>query len=182
MADADELLKKAGGFFNKVGSTLKQTTKQVTGIGRGTARLELDRTRVAPGETLGGRLVLALPEAVEAKRLVVALRAHQRTLEIQRRDGHRTPVSNRTEIFHFEHELGGAQIYDSRTVGFELTVPPDALDKQAAPGGNPLTDAVRSVASALNPQVGPVEWSVSCRLVIAWGRDLHHEVDIVVTR
>src|SRR5690242_1232573 len=69
MADPEELLKKAGGLFAKVGATLKQTGKQVTGIGRGTVRLELDRTRAAPGETLTGRVVLALPEPARAKRL-----------------------------------------------------------------------------------------------------------------
>src|SRR5882672_9109038 len=113
MADADEIIKKAGGFFTKLGSTLKQTTKQVTGIGRGTVRLELDRTKLSPGDTLRGRVALALAEPVDAKRLVVSLRAHQRTVEIQRRDGQRTAVSSRSEIFHFDQELGGEQTYDS---------------------------------------------------------------------
>jgi hypothetical protein len=182
MANADDLFKKAGGFFTKLGTTVKQTTKQVTGIGRGTVRIELDRPRVAPGETLRGRVVLALPEAVDAKRLYVSLRAHQRTIEIQRRDGQRTAVSNRSEIYNFEHELGGPQTYDSRTVAFEIVVPPDALDKQAPAGSHPIADAVRSVASVLSPTAGPVEWSVGATLAIAWGRDLTHTVDVVVTK
>ena len=182
MSDAEDLIKKASGLFSKIGSTLKQTTKQVTGIGRGTVRLELERTKVAPGDTLRGKVVLALPESVDAKALVVSLRAHQRTVEIQRRDGIRTPVSTRSEIFCFDQELGGAQAYDSRTVAFELVVPPDALDKQAAAGAHPIAEAVRSVASVLSPKAGPVEWSVSVKLAIAWGRDLTHDVDIVVSR
>jgi hypothetical protein len=182
MSDAEDLLKRAGGFFNKVGSTLVQTTKQVTGIGRGDVRLELDRTRLSPGETVRGRVSLALPEPVDAKRLVVSLCAHQRTLEFQHRDGRRTTASNRSEIFRFDHELGGAQTYESRTDRFELTVPPDALDKQAAPGSHPIADAVRSMAAALGPQVGPVEWSVIAALEIWWGRDLGHHVDIAIAR
>jgi hypothetical protein len=34
----------------------------------------------------------------------------------------------------------------------------------------------------LKPQGGPVEWSVTGRLEIWWGRDLSHDVDIAVTR
>jgi hypothetical protein len=182
MSDADELLKKAGGFFSKVGATLKQTGKQVTGIGRGEVRIELDRTKVAPGEPLRGRIVLSLPEAVEGKRLVVSLLAYQRTIDFQRRDGHRATTANRSSIFRFDQELGAAQTFTSKTVAFELTVPPDALDKQAPVGSHPIADAVRSVASVLGPQAGPIEWSVAARLEIAWGRDLSHDVDIVIAR
>jgi len=180
MADADELLKKAGGLFSKLGTTLKQTTKQVTGLGRGTVRLELDRTKAAPGETLRGRVTLALIEDVDARRLIVSLHAHQRTIEIQRRDGQRISVSNRSEIFRLDHELAGAKRYTSETLAFSIPVPPDALDKRAAPGSHPVADAIRSVASVMGPTVGPIEWSVSARLEIWWGRDLTHDVDIVV--
>lgn len=182
MADADELLKKAGGFFSKVGNSIKQTSKQVTGLGRGSVRVVLERTRFAPGETVRGNVLLAFPEAVEAKRLVVSLLAHQRSVELAHRDGSRTTLSKRNQIFHFDSELGSAQAFTSRTIAFELVVPPDALDKQAPAGGHPIADAVRSVASALGPQIGPVEWSVAARLEIAWGRDLGHEVDVVIAR
>src|ERR1051325_5859935 len=102
MSDAEDLLKKAGGLFSKLGSQIKQTTKQVTGLGRGTVRLELDRTRVAPGDTLRGKVVLALPESIDAKRLVVSLRAHQRTVELEARNGVRTPGSTNREISRLE--------------------------------------------------------------------------------
>ena len=181
MSDADELLKKAGGLFSKLGSTLKQTTKQVTGLGRGTVRLELDRTRPRAGPTpCAAAWSLALPEPIDAKRLIVSLRAHQRIVEIQRRDGQRTSVTNRSEIFRFDHELGGAKRYESQTVTFELVVPPDALHKQATPGSHPIADAVRSVAQVIGPASGPIEWSVSARLEIWWGRDLAHDVDIII--
>ncbi|HEY1814544.1 MAG TPA: hypothetical protein VGG74_19465 [Kofleriaceae bacterium] len=179
---ADDLFEKAGGLFKKLGSTLKQTSKQVTGIGRGSVRLELDRTRVAPGETLRGRVVLDLPEAVEAKRLVVTLAAHQRTVSVERIGAKRTPVSARTEVFHFDLELAGARLFERGTTSFELVVPPDALDKQAPVGSHPIADAVRSVASVLSPTAGPIEWSVTARLDVPWGRDLSATVDIAIAR
>jgi len=180
MADADELLKKASGLFTKLGTTLKQTTRQVTGLGRGAVRLELDRTRVAPGDALRGRATLALTEPVDAKRLIVSLVAHQRIVEIQRHVGQRTSVVNRSEIFRFDHELGGAQTYQSQVFPFELVVPSDALHKQPVPGSHPVADAIRQVAAAVGPTGGPVEWSVAVRLEIWWGRDLAHDVDIIV--
>lgn len=193
MSDAEDLLKKAGGLFSKLGSQLvetgkvvgkeiAETSKQVTGIGRGTVRLELDRTKAAPGDTLKGRIVLALPEAVEAKRLVVSLRASQRMVEMRRQGRGTTPMSTRTEIFHFDCEVGGAKAYTSDSFAFELLVPFDAMDKTAPAGSHPIADAVRQVASVLQPSAGPVEWSVRAALEIAWGRDLAHEVDIVVSR
>jgi hypothetical protein len=67
-------------------------------------------------------------------------------------------------------------------VPFELVVPPDALDLRPAAGANPVADAFRAVASALSPSSGPIEWQVIGKLEIAWGRDLAHDIDIVVTR
>ncbi len=62
-------------------------------------------------------------------------------------------------------------------------MPPDALDLKAKPptGNNPIADVARSVAAALSPTAGPIEWQVISRLEISWGRDLSSEVDIVVT-
>jgi hypothetical protein len=193
MADADDVLKSAGRFFGKLGGQLretaktagtqiKQTTKQVTGLGRGTVKLELDHTRVAPGGTLRGRVVLALDEPVDAKRLVVTLRARQNLMTIGKTEGGKTVGASHAEVYQFDHELGGAKTYESGTLAFMLPVPPDALELRASAATNPLADAVRSLASALSPTAGPIEWQVIGRLEIAWGRDLTSEVDIVVAR
>jgi hypothetical protein len=193
MADADDVIKNAGRFFSKLGSTLKETaktagttikhtSKQVTGLGRGDVKLQLDQTKVAPGGTLRGRVVLALSEPVEAKRLVVTLRARQKVVTFTKNSTGRTVGTSHAEVFHFDQELGSAKSYESSTVDFELHVPPDALDLRPSAGENPIADAVRSVASALSPSAGPIEWQVIGRLEIAWGRDLSSDVDIVVSR
>lgn len=180
--DPDDVIKKAGSFFTKLGGTLKDKSKQVTGIGRGDVKVELDIPRAPAGGTLKGRVVLALTEPVDAKRLVVSLRAHQRIVELQRQNGARVPATTKQQVYHFDLELGGAQRYDSRTVPFELTVPPDALDLKPEGGAHPIADAARAVASVFKPSAGPIEWSVQGRLEIAWGRDLTQSVDVVVTR
>lgn len=192
MADADDVIKNAGRLFSKLGSVVKDTskvvagqvahtTKQVTGLGRGKVSVELDQTKVAPGQAIKGRIVLALSEPVAAKRLLVSLRARQRLVTIKRGEGARGVSATHADVFQFDLELSPSQTYDARTVPFELTVPPDALDKQPqTTNASPLAEVARTVASAFSPAAGPIEWQVVGRLEIAWGRDLSSEVDISV--
>jgi hypothetical protein len=176
MSDADDVLKQASRLFSRLGGQVKETSKQVTGLGRGEVRLELVGTRATPGGALRGTVHLSLTEPVEGKRLVVALRAHQRMIEL----GRTSAAATRTEVFRFEQELGGTKRYEAGAVAFELPVPVDALDKRPAAGGHPLADVARTVASVIKPTVGPIEWSVQARLEIAWGRDLTREVDVTI--
>ncbi len=192
MADADDVLKGAGRFFKKLGSVVADTSKtvatqvaatgkQVTGLGRGAVKLELDNTRVAPGGTIKGRVVLALSEPVSAKRLLVTLRARQRIVTVKRGEGAKGVSATHADVFQFDQELSPSQTFDARTVEFELPVPADALDLKPQPNNSsPLADAARTIASAFNPSAGPIEWQVIGRLEIAWGRDLSSEVDILV--
>lgn len=189
MSDTDDVIKGAGRLFSKLGGTLKQaggtikqTTKQVTGLGRGDVKLELDQTRGAPGGTLRGRIVLELNEPVDAKRLVVTLRARQRVVEITKNRAGRSIGSSHADVYEFDQELGSASSYQSGTFEFELPIPPDALDLRPSAATNPIADVVRTVAAALSPSAGPIEWQVIGKLEIAWGRDLSSEVDIVVSQ
>ncbi len=151
-------------------------------MGRGSVRLELDQTKAAPGGTIHGRAVLALTEAIEAKRLVVTLRARQKLVTVKRGDGGHSVGTSHADVYEHTLELGAAQIYDSSTLPFELTVPPDALDLRPQAPSSPLGEVARTIASAVSPSAGPIEWQVLVTLEIAWGRNLTHDVDIVVTR
>ena len=199
MADADDVIKGAGRFFSKLGGQLKeaggqlkevgktvgaqvvQTSKQVTGLGRGDVKLELDQTTATPGGTFKGRLILAVTEAVEVKRVLVTLRARQRYMTVKRGEG--GVGSTYADVFQFDKELAPSGTYAPQaTFEFELTVPPDALDlkPQQSGGTNPLTDVARTIASAVTPNAGPIEWQVIGRLEISWGRDLSADVDVIV--
>lgn len=118
MGTGDDILKGAGRLFGKVGGTVKQVSKQVTGIGLGTVRVSLDRTRFAPGETITGKVLLDLPEAIDAKRLVVGVRAGKRTIE-------HTQFAGLETLYKFERELGATQSYASGEHAFELELPKD---------------------------------------------------------
>jgi len=190
MSEADDLMKgasklfgKLGGALRQAGSQVKDTAKQVTGLGRGDVKLEIPQPRAHPGGTITGKVILALPEPVEAKRLIVTLRARQKVATISNSGGTKSVGTSHADVYQFDRELSGAQKYTSGEHAFELVVPPDALDlRPSSAGANPLADAVRTVASALSPSSGPIEWEVIGKLEIAWGRDLSGSVDIVVTR
>lgn len=202
MADGDEILKGAGRFFSKLGGQLKDaggqlkevgktvgnqvvaTGKQVTGLGRGSVKLELEQTKAVPGGPLKGKLVLSVTEPVDAKRVLVTLRARQRFIAVKRSDGGGVG-STHADVYQFDKELAPSGTFEpNQTFEFELVVPPDALElrPQQSAGSNPLSDVVRTVASAVTPNAGPIEWQVIGRLEISWGRDLSHEVDVVIAR
>lgn len=192
MADADDVLKGAGRFFKKLGSAVAEgskvvatqvaaTSKQVTGLGRGEVKLELDSTRFAPGGKIKGRVVLALSEPVSAKRLLVTLRARQKLVTVKRGEGGGVSTSH-ADVFQFDKELAPSQTFEpTQSFELELDIPPDALALKPQPtNSSPLADVARTVASAFNPTAGPIEWAVLARLEIAFGRDLKADVDITV--
>ena len=119
MADADDVLKTAGKLFGKLGGALQQVggqvkdkAKQVTGLGRGDVKLELDHTRAAPGGTLTGRVTLALSEPVAAKAVKVTLRARQRVMTVGKTSSGRSVSTSHADVYQFEKELAGAQTRD----------------------------------------------------------------------
>lgn len=189
MSDADELFKILGKLGKEVMETaeeaaieIKQAAKHVTGLGRGSVKLELDQTRAAPGGSIRGRVALALTEPVEAKKLVVSLRARQKMVTVQRTDRGRSVGTSHVDVYELNVELGGAKKYLNETLPFELTVPPDALDLRAGTPSSPLGEVARTIASVVSPSAGPIEWQVVASLEIPWGRNLTSAVDIAVTR
>jgi hypothetical protein len=184
VVDDDEIIKAANRFFGKVGSAVRKAGstavkagQTVTGIGRGSVRVSLDPARAAPGGDLRGKVLLELDEPVEAKRLVVELRASQRVFDS--RGGVRALATTTTTIYRFEQELGGARRYHREELPFTLTVPRDTGGRPEAPAGR-IGDVARAVSSVVTPTTGPVEWRVIATLVVPFGRDLDHSVDVVV--
>lgn len=195
MVDDDEIIKAANKFFGSVGSALKKAGQTavkagaqvgqsavkagqtVTGVGRGSVRVSVDSAKATPGGDLHGKVTLDLNEPVDAKKLVVELRASQRVFDA--RGGVRSLATTQTTIYRFEHELGGAQTYHNDELPFTLTVPKDTVARPQAPAGR-IGDVARAVSSVVQPTTGPIEWRVIATLVISFGRDLEHSVDVVV--
>jgi len=187
MSDADELFKFLGKLGKEVVETaedaaqdIKQAAKHVTGLGRGAVVLELEQTRASPGGPVRGRVALALTEPVEAKRLVVTLRARQKTMTVHRSARGRSVGTSHVDVYAFTHTLGVAKQYRDEVISFELTVPADALHLRAATPSSPLEEVARTIASVVAPSAGPIEWQVIAALEIPWGRNLTSAVDLAV--
>jgi hypothetical protein len=187
MGTEDDILKGAGRFFSKVGSAVrdagsaaKRVGQQVTGIGRGEVRVELTRTRYAPGDDIKGTVTLALPEPVDAKRLEVRLVATQRTVDYHRTGGVRTVGTTNTKVYEQTVELAGPRRYGNEQVSFTVPIPKDAIDRKAPAPAGKIGDVARAVSSVIAPTAGPIQWKVTASLVIAFGRDLERDVDVVI--
>ncbi|MBI2893830.1 MAG: hypothetical protein HYY06_09780 [Deltaproteobacteria bacterium] len=187
MSDTDELLRFLGKLGREVMESaeeaaveIKQAAKHVTGLGRGSVKLELDQPKAAPGDSIRGRVVLALTEPVEAKKLFVTLQARQKMVTVQRTDRGRSVGTSHVTVYELERELDGAKQYLNGTFPFELTVPADALLLRPATPSSPLGEVARTIASAVSPSAGPIEWQIVAALEIPWGRNLTGEVDIAV--
>jgi hypothetical protein len=94
-----------------------------------------------------------------------------------------TAGSSYVPVFNFDKELApSGDFSEGQAFDFELVIPTDALElrpKESA-GANPLADVARTIASAVTPNVGPIEWRIVGRLEISWGRDLSTHVDVIV--
>jgi hypothetical protein len=109
----------------------------------------------------------------------VQLRAMQRTVAYHRAGGVRSVGTSKAIVYQFEKELGGPRRYGSEELPFTLVVPRDATRQAQAPAGK-IGDVARAVSSVVAPTTGPIEWRVQATLVVPFGRDLDHGVDIVV--
>lgn len=172
---------KVAPAIKTVGDKVAQTSKQVTGLGRGDIKLEIEQTKLNPGDTVKGKLSLALTEKVDAKQIVVELRARQRFVATSNVD---SSARTHQDVYSFVKELAPAGSYEQEWYDFELTVPSDALElkPQQAAGSNPVAEIARTVVSAVTPNAGPVEWDVVGKVVISWGRDITATVDLSVVR
>jgi hypothetical protein len=93
----------------------------------------------------------------------------------------RTIGTATTTVYEQKQEVAATRSYSSEEIGFVLPIPRDATDRRApAPPPGTLGDVARAVSSVVSPSSGPLQWRLSVSLVIPWGRDLEHAVDIVV--
>ena len=134
--------------------------------------IELERSDPTSGDACRGRLRLNLPEAVEARRLVVTLSAFQRLRRpLSGRPATRRRLASRTA------ELGGAGLYDVGEYAFELPVPvADELETYPDP---PLF-LQRLLALFVPDAVGPLRWELEARLERRLKRDLVQTVPLQV--
>jgi hypothetical protein len=197
VASDDDLLGKTNKLFSKLGSGLRKVGRATTGVGLGDLRIVLaDRSGVfRPGDEVRGKLELALADASDARRLMVGLRATQKSISYGKGpSGIRTATSNTVELYRFDREVGGPRSYHADVVEFALPVPPDALDhgvklpdgttvdSRGRSASSRIGDVARAVSSVVSPATSPVHWQIVAWLDLPWSQNVKAAVDVVIKK
>jgi hypothetical protein len=144
---------------------------EALGLSVGEIHLTLERSEYARGDRIRGELRLALTEEVEAKRLVVGVRAKQRSIGVgldPHRGGRSITYSN-DKAFEFAKELSGERVYrDGEKVPFELLMPADGARPPIKLPEGVLGDITQIVAALASVHRFPLEWRVFAFLDRPW--------------
>ena len=171
---AKDWLKEAGKTFSKIGEGVVSATskavdeaRKTAGIGVGEVAIELDKYKLAPGDSVTGTIKLVLSEEVEAERLVVAL------VGTLRGDG------DDETFFELETELAGAQTYADGSYPFDIQIPADAIAPTESSQGF-IGDLAKTVEALASGSKRPAKWRVIAGLEIPWKRNIVSKVDITI--
>lgn len=140
------------------------------GLSVGEIHVTLERTEYARGDRIKGELRLSLTEEVEAKRLVVGVRARQRAIGISPSASSGMSVSySNDKAFEFFKELSGKRTYlDGETAKFELLMPTDGTRPTIKMPEGVLGDITSVVAALASVHRYPLEWRVFAFLDRPW--------------
>lgn len=153
--------------------------KKVAGIGVGSIELELPKHNYRPGESINGTLRMQLTEPVEAKRLLVALRATRSKVGFERgQDGKHDKVTRNETVHREVIELGGQKLYESGSFAFALFVP--EIDAPVEQGGV-LGDVLRAAKALDQMRSSPITWTLMGMLEIPWRRNLSKKLPVSVS-
>jgi len=154
----------------------------VVGIGVGKLELLLVKSDLRAGETIDGRLSLRLEKPLEAKRLVVGVRAtEKRDKKVRDADGSTRTETETVTFWELVEELGGKRTYRDDAWDVHLKIPADVLPREAQMPGGFLGDVVRAAQALGVARRRPLSWSVFAVLEIPWKKNLRASRDIVVS-
>jgi hypothetical protein len=164
------------------GDDLLGTLGSIVGIGVGSIELELVKNHFVAGETIHGRLKLALARSTEAKRLVVGLRGtRDRTTVVRDSRGHRSQRRETETVYEFEQQLDGKRSYQTDGYDVHLAIPIDAVAGRLQTPEGTLGDVLRVVSSLVDVGPRPVVWHVYAFLDIPWKANVKRQIQITVS-
>ena len=156
------------------------TLGSIVGIGVGNLELLLMKNSFVAGETIHGRVKLALTRSTEAKRLVVGLRGTREKVTVVRDSRGGTSKRRETEtVYEFEQQLDGKRNYQTDAYDLHLPIPPDAVRAVKPPEGT-LGDVLRVVSAFVDVGPRPITWQVYAFLDIPWKANIKQQTQIAV--
>jgi hypothetical protein len=157
------------------------TLGSIVGIGVGSLELQLVKNHFVAGETVHGRLKLALSRSTEAKRLVVGIRGtRERITSVRDSRGQRSERRETETVYEFEQQLDGKRNYQADGYDLHLAIPADAVAAKAQLPEGTLGDVLRVVSSFVDVGPRPVVWHVFAYLDIPWKANVKQQVQISV--
>ncbi|MCX8189868.1 MAG: hypothetical protein N3F05_01415 [Candidatus Diapherotrites archaeon] len=144
------------------------------GFGKGKIDLQLEKFNYRPGETIRGKIVLALNKPVKARRLKVrffGVREGRKTVVI---GGGRSADYSNDIVYSFEMNLDGEKEYTGGEYDFEIIVPQDLLTKVDLSGTGAL-GALMQFVMLMAPRP---KWYVEAALDVPMGLDVSKRVQI----
>ncbi len=157
------------------------TLGSIVEIGVGSLELQLVKNEFTAGETVHGRVKLALTRPTEAKRLMVGVRGtRDRVTHVRDSRGHSSQRRETETVYEFEQQLDGKRTYQSDGYDLHLPIPPDAVGPKLQPPEGKLGDVLRIVSSLVDVGPRPVVWHVFAYLDIPWKANVKQQLQISV--
>ena len=157
------------------------TLGSIVGIGVGAIELQLIKNHFVAGETVHGRVKLALTRSTEAKRLMVGLRGtRERVTVVRDSRGQRSQRRESETVYEFEQQLDGKRNYQTDAYDLHLPIPIDAVAPAAKLPDGTLGDVLRVASSLLDVGPRPVVWHLYAYLDIPWKANVKQQLQISV--
>jgi hypothetical protein len=153
------------------------------GIGLGKVNLTLERVVFKPGDTIRGHVSFTLKEPTPARRVAVGLYGRQRVVTSSMSNGTRTVGHRVDDVFKFEHQLAGEDIYTTGAHNFEIVIPSYVLSgaRGVQPPDGPLGDMLRAISFLSPSKQFPVEWEIRAFVDIPFKINPKTAMSITVT-
>ena len=179
MADWKKLLDAAVSGAKAAGEGIAQAAddaRKVAGIGVGEIAIKTNGPAYR-GETLRGTVTLTLPEPIDAKRLVLALRAKRTRIPVENlRNEQATPLQFE-DVFDIAVDVAGEQTFQSGSYFFAIDVPDEVPEEEV---GGLIGDALKAARALKAMTQTELRWRLVAWLEIPWKRNLKKEVAIAV--
>ncbi|MEM4598758.1 MAG: hypothetical protein QW400_03660 [Candidatus Diapherotrites archaeon] len=144
------------------------------GFGKGKIDLQLEKFNYHPGETIKGKVILALNKPVKARRLKVRFFGERQKRETVVVGSRRSTDYSNEIVYSFEMNLDGEKEYIGREYNFEIIIPQDLTAKVDLSNAGAL-GAVMQFAMSMAPKP---RWFVEAALDVPMGFDVAKKLQI----
>jgi hypothetical protein len=149
-------------------------------FGKGEISIQIPKTNFAPGDTISGKVILAVRKPVRAKEVNISLIGEQTTTKGGMTSQGQTKTTKR--IYDFKQQLDGEKEYNQQSeYDFKIKIPADILSRQPQmPQVGGAFGQVLRIAQAITGVGAWTNYYLLAKLDIRGGMDINKKVQIVI--